>query len=374
MRTFIFTLLLLTSISLTSCAQPSEAEVDLDTKIGQMLMVGFRGLEIDENHPIVDDIKKRHLGGVVLFDYDVPLDTAVRNIQSPEQLGQLTEQLQSVAEIPLFIAIDQEGGVVSRLKTKFGFPPTVSVKYLGEVNNIDTTRKYARRTAKTLKKMGINTNLAPVVDLNTNPDNPIIGAIERSFSADPEIVAKHAATYIKTLHEYDIITTLKHFPGHGSSEDDSHKGYVDVTQTWQRKELKPYKNLIDRGLADIIMTAHIFNARLDSTYPATLSEATISGLLRDSLNFEGVVISDDMQMKAIRSFYNLKEAIKKALQAGVDILVFANNTIFQPDIAERAHQTIKELVESGEISRERIQRSYERIMELKQQYLMENNE
>lgn len=333
-------------------------------------MVGFRGLEVDKNHPIIDDIKKRDLGGVVLFDYDVPRDTAVRNIQSPEQLSRLTGQLQTIAKIPLFIAIDQEGGVVSRLKTKFGFPSTISAQYLGGINNPDSTKKYARRAAQTLQKMGINTNLAPVVDLNTNPDNPIIGAIKRSFSANPKIVAQNAAIYIKTLHNYNIITTLKHFPGHGSSEDDSHKGYVDVTQSWKKKELKPYRNLIEKGLADIIMTAHIFNARLDSTYPATLSEPTIKGLLRDSLNFKGVVISDDMQMKAIRSFYNLKEAIKKALQAGVDVLVFGNNTIFQPDIAERAHQTIKELVESGEISRERIQRSYERIMDLKQEYLM----
>lgn len=357
-------------LTVSSCAQPTN-KVDLDTKIGQMLMIGFRGLAVDDNHPIIDDIKKRDLGGVVLFDYDVPLDTAVRNIRSPAQLSTLTEQLQDAAEIPLLIAIDQEGGVVSRLKTTYGFPPTVSARYLGTLNNIDSTRKYARQTAQTLQNMGINTNLAPVVDLNTNPENPIIGAIERSFAANPKTVTRHASAYINTLHKYDIITTLKHFPGHGSSEDDSHKGYVDVTDTWQRKELKPYRNLIEKGIADIVMTAHIFNAQLDTAYPATLSRHTINGLLRDSLNFEGVVISDDMQMKAIRSFYTLKEAIKKSLQAGVDILVFGNNTIFQPEIAERAHQTIKELVERGEISEERINRSYERIMELKGEYLME---
>lgn len=371
--TFCYLFILSLLVPNTACSQNTNnypSQIELDTKIGQMLMVGFRGLSINESSPIVDDIEKYGLGGVVLFDYDVPADTSVRNIESPEQLAALVNSLQSHANIPLFVSIDQEGGKVARLKPKFGFPETVSAQYLGRINNVDTTRKYAREMGQTLSKMNINMNLAPVVDLNTNPDNPVIGGLERSFSADPDIVSRHARIFIESLHEYGIITSLKHFPGHGSSEDDSHLGVVDVTQSWRQTELEPYKRLIESGTADAVMTAHIYNARLDSVYPATLSEPTISGILRDSLGFEGVILSDDLQMGAIREQYTLKETIRQSLEAGVDILVFANNSVFDPEIAEKAHRIVKELVRDGVVSPERIDRSYRRIMQLKKEYLM----
>ncbi|MGK7370943.1 MAG: glycoside hydrolase family 3 N-terminal domain-containing protein, partial [Candidatus Halalkalibacterium sp. M3_1C_030] len=187
---------------------------------------------------------------------------------------------------------------------------------------------------------------------------------------DPEVVSRQAKIYIETLHEYGIITTLKHFPGHGSSKDDSHLGVVDVTDYWEQKELVPYQNLIDSGTADIVMTAHIFNAKLDSTYPATLSKPIITGILRDSLEFEGVVMSDDLQMKAIRTQYGLKETIKMSIQAGVDILSFANNSIFDAEITAKAHRIIKELVEEKTITEKRIDQSYQRIMKLKRKYLI----
>ncbi len=353
-----------------SCSQGQENEVPLDEKIGQMLKVGFRGLSVDENSPIVEDIRKYHIGGVVLFDYDVPRDTALRNISSPGQVQNLVQDLQRFADIPLIIAIDQEGGRVARLKPRYGFEKSVSAQYLGSLQNADSTRKYAHQTGQTLSELGINTNLAPVVDVNINPENPVIGGIERSFSDDPSVVTRHARLYIETLHEYGIITTLKHFPGHGSSRDDSHLGVVDVTDYWKQKELVPYRNLIESGTADIVMTAHIFNAALDSTYPATLSKPIITGILRDSLRFNGVVMSDDLQMKAIRTEYGLKETIKMSIQAGVDILSFANNSIFDAEIAAKAHGIINELVEEGSLSEGRIDQSYDRIMSLKRKYLL----
>ena len=353
-----------------SCSQGQENEVTLDEKIGQMLKVGFRGLSVDENSPIVEDIRKYHIGGVVLFDYDVPRDTALRNISSHGQVQNLVQDLQRFADIPLIIAIDQEGGRVARLKPRYGFEKSVSAQYLGSLQNADSTRKYAHQTGQTLSELGINTNLAPVVDVNINPENPVIGGIERSFSDDPSVVTRHARLYIETLHEYGIITTLKHFPGHGSSRDDSHLGVVDVTDYWKQKELVPYRNLIESGTADIVMTAHIFNAALDSTYPATLSKPIITGILRDSLRFNGVVMSDDLQMKAIRTEYGLKETIKMSIQAGVDILSFANNSIFDAEIAAKAHGIIIELVEEGSLSEGRIDQSYDRIMSLKRKYLL----
>jgi len=362
---FLFTILCV--FSLSSCAQKDYSPISLDKKIGQMITIGFRGLQAPPESSIAQTIKNYHIGGVVLFDYDVPADTALRNIQSAGQVRALTQQLQSYSDTPLFITIDQEGGKVSRLKEKFGFPASVSAEYLGSLNTADSTRYYARQTAEMLANTGINVNLAPVVDLDINPKNPVIGGLNRSFSSNPELVLRQARIYINEMHRHNILTTLKHFPGHGSSEDDSHKGIVDVTETWQQKELKPYKKLIKTGKADIIMTAHIYNAHWDSTYPATLSKSVITGLLRDSLQFKGVIMSDDLQMGAIRKYYGLEETIKRSVQAGVDMLVFANNSVFDADVAAKAHRIIKKLVDDGELSEQRITESYRRIMKLKKQ-------
>ncbi len=328
-------------------------------------MVGFRGMEVTEENPITDDIKKRNLGGVILFDYDVPSESPQRNIKSPEQVKELINQLQSLADIPLLIGIDQEGGKVKRLKPKFGFPETVSAQYLGQINNPDSTRYYAHQQAELLDRLGFNLNFAPVVDLNTNPDNPVIGQLNRSYSSNPNIVVRHARIVMEEHLDAGVIPVLKHFPGHGSAWNDSHKGIADVTETWQPVELKPYRTLISTDSVPAIMTAHVFNAKLDSTYPATLSKPVLSDLLRDSLNYHGLIFSDDMQMQAIRSQYGLDTTLKKAVNAGVDILVFGNNSVFEPDITKRAISIIKELVESGEISRRQIEHSYKRIQKVK---------
>lgn len=351
----------------TLAPSPSPPSMNLNDRIAQMILVGFRGFELtpSDDNPIVQDLRERHIGGVVLFDYDVPTQTRVRNIQSPEQVKSLCAALQKAATTRLLIAIDQEGGMIARLKERYGFPLTVSQQYLGSLNNLETTRQHAEATAKTLAELGINLNLAPVVDLNTNPDNPIIGKYERSFSADPTIVTNHALQVIEAHHKHGVLATLKHFPGHGSSRDDSHLGFVDVTNTWARAELEPYARLIAAGQCDAVMTAHIFNANLDPSLPATLSERIITGLLRDELRFDGVIVSDDMQMKAISDHYGFETAIRLAMEAGVDILAIANNSVFEPDVAARAIAVIQRLVQEGRISAARIEQSYQRIMRLK---------
>ncbi len=332
----------------------------LEEKIGQMIMVGFRGLDV--NSQVIQDIRKRHVGGILLFDYDTPLKKPIRNIKSPSQVRRLTKNLQSyAAETPLLISIDYEGGKVNRLKKKYGFPATVSHQYLGNKNNLAFTRKKATQMAKTLANIGINLNFAPVVDVNTNPNNPIIGKIRRSFSSNPNIVTKHAIEFIKAHRRNKILCALKHFPGHGSSTADSHLGIADVSDTWSQIELEPFKNIIKAGQADSIMTAHVFNKRLDSKWPATLSKSTITGLLRQKLGHTGVVFSDDMQMRAIAHEYGLETAVKKAIEAGVDILVIGNNIgHFDPDIAKKVTKIIKE-----NISEQRIDESYQRILALK---------
>jgi beta-N-acetylhexosaminidase len=354
---------------LAGCApppeSPTEQDVSLDVKIGQMLMVGFRGLEVSDDHPIVQDVRNRHLGGVVLFDYDVPTKSPVRNVESPAQVTALAKALQSLSAMPLLVAIDYEGGIITRLKEKYGFPPTVSHQYLGEVNDLRFTHQEASKMANTLAELGINLNLAPVVDVNTNPDNPIIAKYERSFSADPEIVTEQALAFIKAHHEQGVLCTLKHFPGHGSSTGDSHLGVVDVTDTWSRTELEPYANIIQAGQADAVMTAHVFNANLDPEYPATLSKPTITGILREELSYDGVVISDDMQMGAIADHYGFETAIQKSIEAGVDIIAIANNSVYEEDIAARTIALIKQLVQDGRMDEARIHESYQRIQQLK---------
>lgn len=364
--TVLFSLLL---HSLTACAAQAPIQDRLDMKIGQMVMIGFRGTSLEKSPGLMEDITRFNLGGVVLFDYDVPSGSPGRNITSPDQLRQLTSELQQASRIPLLIAVDQEGGRIARLKTKYGFPESISAGRLGQLNNADSTFRATLSIAETLEKAGINVNFAPVVDLDSNPDNPVIGSLERSFSADPDEVTSHASAVVKALHAKKIIATLKHFPGHGSSATDTHKDFTDVTESWKKTELMPYRKLVDEGYRDLVMTAHVFNASLDPVHPATLSKPVITGLLRDSLGFSGVVISDDMQMKAVADHYSLETAIPLAIEAGVDILLFANNSTYDAGIAEKAVTIIRSLVEKGTVSPARIDSSYRRIMALKQHYL-----
>ena len=335
-------------------------------------MIGFRGMSVKNAPEIAADIRQRRIGGVVLFDYDVPAHSPSRNISTPSQLSSLTLELQKLSNIPLFIAIDQEGGKVNRLKPSKGFPASVSAEHLGKLNNPDSTSSAAAQTARILKAMYITMNLAPVADLNANPDNPVIGKIGRSFSADPATVISNIKLTISAYHEEGIIPTLKHFPGHGSSSTDTHHDFTDITASWSEQELEPYRALIASGYNDAIMTAHVFNGKLDPVYPATLSKTTLTDRLRGKLGFKGIIISDDMQMKAIADRYGLETAIRLAIEAGVDVLLFGNNTSYDPAIASKATEIIHSLLQQKIITPERIDQSYQRIMKLKKRYLSEN--
>jgi beta-N-acetylhexosaminidase len=332
-----------------------------------MLLVGFRGLELIKSSPIFEDLHSRHLGGVILFDYDSALKSQLRNIQNRTQVRSLTHALREAASEPLLVSIDQEGGKVNRLKKRFGFPPTVSAQFLGERDSLELSQQYARQTASLLKDLGINLNFAPVVDLKLNPASLAIGAVERSFSRDPEKVVAHAGAWIREHRRQGIFSALKHFPGHGSADKDTHQGFVDVSNTWSADELIPYRRLIQEGLAELVMTAHIFQAGLDPDWPATLSKKIIGHILRHELSYDGVVISDDLQMKAIAAHYSLETAIYQAIRAGVDILTFGNNLSYDEQIVPKAIAIIKRLVEQGEISEQRINESFQRICRLKEQ-------
>lgn len=338
----------------------------LETQIGQMIMAGFRGFTLDEVSPsFLQQIEAGYLGGVILFDYDVVKKKAERNIQSPQQVQQLITDIKSKASTPLFVAVDQEGGRVNRLKTKYGFPASVSAKYLGILNNLDSTRHYAFKSAQNLKALGFNVNFAPVVDIDLNPDNPVIGQIERSFSSQTEAVIRHGTAYVQMQDSLGIISTLKHFPGHGSAASDSHKGVTDITNHWSREELLPFQAISAASPSVAIMTAHVMNHTIDSVYPATMSRQVIHDILREELNFSGLVFSDDLQMKAVNAMYPFETIILKAINAGVDVLVVGNNLEYDEQAPQKAVKIITRLVKEGKISRARIQTSYDRIMRYK---------
>ena len=341
------------------------ADYSLDEKIGQMILVGFRGSEVNANHQVIEDIQKSKIGSIILFDYDVKLKSRKRNVIDKKQLIDLTKTVQRESEIPLLITVDQEGGLVQRLKQRHGFQKVLSPEKIGERNDLGFTYKESRKLAKDLSSVGINLNFAPSADVNTNRKNPVIGKIERSYSTDPNKVSQHVNAFINSHHSLDVATTIKHFPGHGSSKGDSHKGFVDVTETWNELELIPFTDMIGKGQVDILMSAHIFNGALDPYYPATLSKNVLQNLLRGELNYDGVIISDDMNMSAITDHYGFERAIELAINAGVDILLFGNNLVYDEKVASKVHKTIRNLLEEGRINLNQINTSFNRIMNLK---------
>lgn len=351
-----------------SSACAAESNPGLHQMIGQMLLVGFRGLSVNEATPemraIIRDVRQLNLGGVILFDYDVALKKNDRNIHDPEQVKALVAGLQHAAKTPLFIAIDQEGGRVARLKPQYGFVATPSAAELGN-GTLETTRAAGETVGKMLADVGINWDYAPVMDVNVNPECPVIGKLGRSFSADPDAVAAHGRAFAEGLNAYGVIACLKHFPGHGSATADSHLGVTDVTSTWSPNELIPFEKVLRAPLRTAVMTGHLFNARLDTENPATLSRSTITGLLREKMGYEGVIITDDMQMKAVADAYGLETAVQRAINAGADILLFGNNLTYDPEIVPKVVQLIARLVDSNRIPMQRIERSYRRITELK---------
>ncbi|MEP2023818.1 MAG: glycoside hydrolase family 3 N-terminal domain-containing protein [Reichenbachiella sp.] len=340
----------------------NQDSVSLDEMIGQMILTGIGDFSyMPEDAEILDEIKAGKVGGVILFEKNI-------NAEHPKkQLKRTIEMIKGAANYPLFISIDEEGGKVNRLKTKYGFPSTMQAGELGEINNLDTTAFYARNTASTLQEYGFNVNYAPDVDVAINPDNPVIAKLGRSYSDDPRIVANQAQQVIDVHRANGVLAVLKHFPGHGSSRNDSHLGVADVSNTWQFSELMPYKWLIDSGRVDGIMTAHIVNEHLDpSKLPATLSPYIIRNILRGVLGYQGVVFTDDMQMHAISKNYGFEESIKMAINAGVDVMLFCNNV---PGNERRTpsqiHSIIKNYIVQGEISEDQIRASYYRIIQLK---------
>lgn len=299
-------------------ANPSAINMDF----GKFLLSGFRGTRVDDPEVIevCDFLRRGEIAGVLLLG---------RNIVSPEQLIALIEVLRASANernfIPI-IAIDQEGGRVARLGPENGFLEWLSAS---EIANLDMSNEdileYFTLRARQLGSVGINVNFAPVVDLNVNPNNPIIGQLDRSYSSNSDEVVRFAALFIQAHNSVSVKTCLKHFPGHGSSALDSHLGLVDVSQTWSPEELLPFAELVRTTDVDAIMTAHILNEQITKkeSVPFTLSRF-LRPTLVEEVGYAGVLFSDDMQMGAITKKYRRGEAARLALNAGNTFLIYSN--------------------------------------------------
>ncbi len=341
-----------------SPADIKSGDVSLERKIGQMIMIGFRGVDID-NATLISEkqVTRGEIGGVLILPY---------NIENRKQFLKLIKDIKSIkTTYPLLVAIDQEGGKICRLNDANGFTSFPSSKEVARAKTPREAFKLYLKMAGIIKGTGINLNLAPVVDLDINPDSPAIGKIERSFSADPNIVLSYAEQFISAHRETGVLTSVKHYPGHGSAGNDTHLGFTDVTGTWKKIELIPYRELIKKGLVDTVMTAHVVNADVDDKYPASLSEKHVEENLRGRLGFDGVIITDDLQMGAVSNIYPLEDIVINAINSGSDILLFANYFNLDPKISGKVRKIIIQAIDEGKIKRERIEESFQRIMKLK---------
>ena len=326
--------------------------MDAREDIGQLFMLGFMGTSMSAD--LADFMKEYRPGGLIVFK---------RNLESIEQIVALTNDLQQHSESPVLLAIDQEGGRVSRLPAGFTIFPSCAV--LGRCGTTELAYAAAAATALELRAVGLNMNMAPVLDLNTNSNNPIIG--DRAFSADPTQVCELGLAAMAGLHDNQIIACGKHFPGHGDTDVDSHLKLPVVRASAERmrgRELRPFRHAIDNGLATV-MTAHVLYPSFDADFPATLSPAILTNLLRDEVRFHGVIMTDDLEMRAIIDHYGIEEATVLAFQAGADMLLICK----EQDLEVAAMEGLSRAVRNGMISTARIDASLRRIAHLKARFI-----
>lgn len=333
------------------------ASMSLEEKVGQMVMAGFPGYRVGTEATQL--VRTHHLGGVILFG---------RNVQDPYQVADLTRSLQQLATgsgtgVPLFVAVDQEGGTVVRLRNGVTVMPGAMA--LGASGSEELAFAAGSVTARELLAVGVNMNFAPVVDVNNNPANPVIGV--RSFGEDPTLVARLGAAFAQGQQSEGLIATAKHFPGHGDTDTDSHIALPTVDHDRQRLdsvELLPFHAAIDAGI-DAIMSAHITFPAVDPTpgLPATLSHRVLTGLLREEMGFGGLIVTDAMEMQAITSNFGIQEAAVRAVEAGADIVLVGWPSDWYD--AVRVVQGLLQAARSGRLTQERIDDSVERILRLK---------
>lgn len=331
----------------------------LEEKVGQLVMVGLD--EYTNNTHSKEMLEKYKVGGFILFE---------KNIKDAKQMLSLINSLKQsnlINKIPLFLSIDEEGGRVTRMPKEFVKLP--SSKYIGQFNNSQLSYDIGTILGKELKSFGLNMDFAPVLDINSNAKNPVIG--DRAFGANEKLVSKLGLETMKGIQKEKVIPAIKHFPGHGDTSVDSHIGLTVVNNTLSRLksfELVPFKEAIDNG-ADMVMVAHILLPKIDDKNPASFSKAIITDILRKDLNFNGVVITDDMTMGAVMKNFKIEEAAVMSLKAGTDIILVCHD--YNNEI--KVIDSIKKSIESGNLSMEEVDAKLYRILKLKDKYNLKDD-
>lgn len=330
------------------------SQMTVAEKIGQLLVIGVDGTAFSDEMDNL--IRNYHVGGAIIMG---------RNVSTTSEMLQLISNIKKANEsnkIPLFMSVDEEGGRVSRLPA--GIPKLPASAKIGTQNDETVSYRAGTYLAEVLREFGYNMNFSPVLDINNNPKNRVIG--DRSLGADPELVARLGVATMHGMTDNGVISVVKHFPGHGDTVVDSHKALPKVETTLERLrnvELVPFQQAVDEGV-DAIMVAHILFPALDQEYPSSMSKAIIMGLLRDDMQFEGVVITDDLTMGAIVNDYTIPEAAVQSFIAGSDLLLIVNGYDNQINTVN----ALMKAIETGDITQERLNESVKRILTLKEKY------
>lgn len=357
---FLFVLCFVLCCSCSFARQKKDAP-SLEEMAGAMIMTGFQGTSAPPS--VLEAVARGRIGGIILFDKGKKAGESY-NIESPAQLRALVSSLQHAAPRTLLVAVDQEGGRVRRLKAERGFFALPSAETMGRMKEAEV-RDLGFRAGREMAALGINVDLAPVVDLRISPESPGLGDAGRLFGSDPALVTRQALAFGEGLYRAGVLPALKHFPGLGSAGKDSHHDLPDVTASWSEKELLPYREAFRTDWPGMVLVAHIHHRGMDERLPSSLSPAVIDGLLRRELGWDGVVISDDLQMGAVYKGRSLEERVRLAILAGNDILLFGNYLKPDPMLHEKVFQAVLDLVRSGEVSRERLEASWRRIETMK---------
>jgi len=330
---------------------------------GQMIMIGFAhdNASAKQHQQLVNLIRDGRVGGVMYLKY---------NVKSQSDVTRMNRDFSAANnKLPPLIAIDQEGGVVERLTSAVGFKEIPRARDVALNMNKDSAKALYTDLAKRMRKLGFNTNFGPVVDLIINKNNPIIAKYGRSFSSRADITSKFATAFIDGHHQHGMITALKHFPGHGSSAADSHLGFVDISQSWVEAEYEPFETLIKASKADMVMAGHLYHKGYvregEGQVPASLSPVALTTVLRQGMGFDGVIISDDMEMGAITKHFGFEEAIVRAVNAGNDILLFSNTVKPSLGLPDRILAVLEAEAQRDPAFAAKIRESYNRIVALK---------
>jgi len=330
----------------------------LEQQIARMIVMGFLGRRADSDgaQAMAGMLADGAAGGALFLRH---------NARERDEVLELAAMMRA-ASPDAWLAIDQEGGVVQRLTGDMGFSRIPRAQILAG-RGVEAAAELFAAAARELAAAGFNLNLAPIADLH-DPDNSAIGGYGRAFGADPHEVARFCAAFIDAFEAEGVACSIKHFPGHGRSRGDSHDGFVDITGTWSFEEAAPFGELIRMGRAHLIMGAHLVNLRLDpSGLPVTLSRRVLHGLLRQVMGYDGAVITDDLDMGAIRGHFSREEAVVGSIAAGNDLLLISNSADPDPDLPANIVRWVMSALERGALSEARIAEANARIDRLEAQ-------